>query len=232
MSVETKRLHILVDDVVALLAAMMRSGLLIVGGRLSTCRQWVRGRMVEIRWKAILERQVINWKAREKEAWLTRQLRDPVEPTILLDDKHRLVVANQAALSMFGISQRNINKFTVDAFVSYRGSGFERVDQSSMKKRNEWRICKIQRLDGTSMVGEFLFHANVSPGIHLSRFRNVVSCRHVPSQISKVGVGPSYPPSARPSPFSIRHSFLIDAAGHRSHPQKIWGLLAWLRRSN
>jgi PAS domain-containing protein len=191
MSVDTKRLHILVDDGVALLAAMMRSGLLIVGGRLSTCGQWVRRRMVQIRWKAILERQIINRTAREKEAWLARQMMDPAQATVLLDDKNRLLVANQAALSMLGISERNINKFTMDAFVSYHESGFEWVGQSTMKKRNEWRICKIRRLDGSSMVGEFILQDNVSPGRHLSRFRNVVSCRHIPSQISKVAVGPS-----------------------------------------
>ena len=191
MSVDTKRLHILVDDAVALLAAMMRSGLLIVGGRLSTCSQWVRRRMVEIRWKAILERQIMNRTARQKEAWLAKELTDPLEATVMLDDKHRLVVANQAALSMLGISERNIDKFTMDTFVSYRESGFEWVGQSSMKEDNEWRICKIRRLDGSSMVGEFIFQANVSPGRHLSRFRNVVSCRHIPSRISKVAVGPS-----------------------------------------
>jgi PAS domain-containing protein len=191
MSVGTKRLHILVDDGVALLAAMMRSGLLTVGGRLSTCGQWVRRKMVEFRWKTILERQIINRKAREKEAWLARQMTDLGEAAVLLDDKHRLVVANQAALSMLGISERNIDKFTMDTFVSYRESGFDWVGQSSMKKTNEWRICKIRRLNGSSMVGEFIFQANVSAGRHLSRFRNVVACRHVPSQISKVGVGPS-----------------------------------------
>jgi PAS domain-containing protein len=191
MSVDTKRLHILVDDGVALLAAMMRSGLLIVGGRLSTCGQWVRRKMVEIRWKAILERQIINRKAREKEAWLARQMTAPAEAAVLLDDKHRLVVANQAALSMLGISERNIDKFTMDTFVSYRESGFDCQAQSSLKKTNEWRICKIRRLNGSSMVGEFIFQANVSPGRHLSRFRNMVSCRHVPSQISKVGGRPS-----------------------------------------
>jgi len=191
MSVDTKRLHILVDDGVALLAAVMRSGLLIVAGRLRTCGDWVRGRMVEIRWKAILERQIINRTARQKEAWLAKQLTDPVEATVLLDDKHRLVVANQAALSMLGISERNIDKFTMDTFVSSRESGFEWVGQSSMKKTNDWRICKIRRLDGSSMVGEFVFQANVSPGRHLSRFRNVVSCRHVPSQIFKVAAGPN-----------------------------------------
>jgi PAS domain-containing protein len=189
MSVDTKRLHILVDDGVALLAAMMRSGLLIIGGQLSTCGQWVRRRMVQIRWKAILERQIINRTAREKEAWLARQMMDPVQATVLLDDKHRLLVANPAALSMLGISERNINKFTMDTFVAYRESGFERVGRSSVKKRNEWRICKIRRLDGSSMVGEFIFQDNVFPGRHLSRFRNVISCRHVPSQISKVAVG-------------------------------------------
>jgi len=191
MSVDTKRLHILVDDGVALLAAMMRSGLLIVGGRLSTCGQWVRRRMVEIRWKAILERQILNRKAWEKEAWLAKQMTDPVEAAVLLDDKQRLVVANQAALSMLGISERNIDKFTMGTFVSYRESGFDWQGQSSLKKTNEWRICKIRRLDGSSMVGEFIFQANVSQGRHLSRFRNMVSCRHVPSQISKVRGGPS-----------------------------------------
>jgi PAS domain-containing protein len=191
MSVDTKRLHILVDSGVALLAAAMRSRLLIVGGRLSTYGDWVRGRMVEIRWKAILERQIINRTARQKEAWLAKQLTDPVEATVLSDDKHRLVVANQAALSMLGISERNIDKFTMDTFVSCRESGFGWVGQSSMKETNEWRVCRIRRLDGSSMVGELVFLANVLPGRHLSRFRNVVSCRHVPSQISKVGVGPS-----------------------------------------
>jgi len=191
MSVDTKRLHILVDGGIALLAAVMRSGLLIVGERLSTCGEWVRGRMVEIRWKAILERQIINRTARQKEAWLARQLTDPVEAAVLLDDKHRLVVANRAALSMLGISERNIDKFTLDTFVSYRESGFAGVGQSSVKKTNEWRICRIRRLDGSSMVGELILQANVFPGRHLSRFRNVVSCRHVPSQICKVEVGPS-----------------------------------------
>lgn len=191
MSVDTKRLHLLVDDAVALLAAVMRSGLLIVGGRLSTCGQWVRRRMVETRWKAILERQIVNRKVREKEAWLARQLTDSVDAAVLLDDKHRLLMANRAALSMLGISERNINKFTMETFVSYRESGLAGMLRPSMKNVAEWSICKIRRLDGSSMVGEFIFQANVSPGRHLSRFRNVVSCRHVPSQISKVGGGPS-----------------------------------------
>jgi PAS domain-containing protein len=187
MSVDTKRLHILLDDAVALLIAMMRSGLLIVGGRLSTCGQWVRRRMVEIRWKAILERQIINKKAREKEAWLAGQMADRAEAAVLLDDKNRLLMANRAALSMLGISVRNINKFTMDTFLSDRESGLEGM----RRKGAEWHICKIRRLDGSSMVGELIFQANVAPGKHLSRFRNVVSCRHVPSRISKVQVGSS-----------------------------------------
>jgi PAS domain S-box-containing protein len=191
MTVDTKRLHLLVDDAVALLAAMRRSGLLIVGGRLNTCGEWMRRRMVAIRWKAILERQIVNKKAREKEAWLARQLTDSADAAVLLDDKHRLLMANRAALSMLGISERNINKFTMDTFFSYRESSLEGVRRSSVKNGAEWRICKIRRLDGSSMVGEFIFQANVSAGRHLSRFRNVVSCRHVPSQISKVGVGSS-----------------------------------------
>jgi hypothetical protein len=38
-------------------------------------------------------------------------------------------------------------------------------------------------LDGSSLVAEIAFHPQVAPGRHLSRFRNVKSCRHVPSQM-------------------------------------------------
>ena len=92
---------------------------------------------------------------------------------------------------MLGVSERNIDKFTMDTFVSCCESGFDWVGQTSVKNTNQWHFCKIRRLDGSSMVGEFIFQANVSPGRHLSRFRNVASCRHVPSQISKMGVGTS-----------------------------------------
>jgi PAS domain-containing protein len=177
MTVDTKKLHILVDDWVALLAHVIRSGL--AGLRLSACEQWTRGIIVEHRWKAILEKQLINMRAREKEERLARHLADPVEATVLLDDKHRLVGANQAALSLLGISDRNIDKFTIDAFLP----DLKRMGRSFMKKGERWRCCRIIRLDGSSMVGEFVCQANVAPGRHLSRFRNVKTCRHVPSEM-------------------------------------------------
>jgi PAS domain-containing protein len=191
MRVDTKRLHFLVDDGVALLVSMLRSGVLSMRERLSECGRWARMRTVEVRWEAILEQQLINKTAREKEMRLAKQLADPVEATVLLDDEYRLVAANQVALSMLGISERNIGKFTIDAFLSYGESGFERMGRSLMRTRDAWRKCRIRRLDSSSFVGEFVFQANVAPGRHLSTFRNVVSCRHVPSQVSKVRVGPN-----------------------------------------
>src|SRR5215470_4229862 len=176
MTIDTKRIHILVDDWVALSAQAIRTSL-------SACGQWARGRVVEDRWKTILKRLLI----RQQEE---RLLADPVEATVLLDNKHRLVGANQAALSLLGISERNINKFTIDAFLSFGESGLKRTGRSFMKKSERWRGCKIIRLDGSSMVGEFVCQANVAPGRHLSKFRKVKSCRHVPSEMqSKLGVG-------------------------------------------
>jgi hypothetical protein len=67
MTADTKKLHILFGDWVALSAHMIRSGLLIAGRRLSASNQWTRGLIVEHRWKAILEKQVINMRTREKE---------------------------------------------------------------------------------------------------------------------------------------------------------------------
>jgi PAS domain-containing protein len=179
MTADTKKLHFLFGDWVALSAHMIRSGLLIAGRRLSASNQWTRGLIVEHRWQAILEKQVINMKTREKEERLARQMADPLEAAVLLDDKHRLVGANQAALSLLGISERNIDKFTIDAFLP----DLKRMGRSFIKKSERWRGCKIIRLDGSFMVGEFVCQPNVAPGRHLSRFRNVKACRDVPSEM-------------------------------------------------
>jgi hypothetical protein len=183
MTANGKTLHILADEWIALSAHLIRTGLLIVGEQLSGCSQWAHARIVEDRWTAVFKKLLI----RQKEV---RLLADPLEPTVLLDDKRRLVGANQAALSLLGVSERNINKFTIDAFLSFGESGPKRMERSFIKKSERWRGCKIIRLDGSSMVGEFVFQANVAPGRHLSKFRKVKSCRHVPSQMpSKLGIG-------------------------------------------
>jgi len=184
MTADTKRSHILIDDWVALSTGKIRSALFRVGERLRACRQWARRSVFEIGWKAIRERGRMKEAARQREIRLTRLLTDTPDAVVLMDKKHRLVVANGAAMLLFGISERNISKFTLDAFLrNSEISESEQVGRPFIRNKGQWHSCKIARLDGSSLVAEIAYHPNVAPGRHLSRFRNVRSCRHIPSQM-------------------------------------------------
>lgn len=184
MTVDTKRPHILIDDWAALSTAKIRSAEFIVGERLQACRQWARKSVFEIGWKAIRERGRMKEAARQRAVRLTKLLTDTPDAVVLMDKEHRLVVANDAALLLFGISERNISKFTLDAFLlNSEITGSEQMGRPFIKNKGQWHRCKITRLNGSSLVAEIAFHPNVAPGRHLSRFRNVKSCRHLPSQM-------------------------------------------------
>ena len=184
MTVDTKRPHILIDDWLALPTAKIRSAVFIVGERLRACRQWARRSVFEIGWKAIRERGRMKEAARQRAVRLTKLLTDTSDAVVLMDKEHRLVVANDAALLLFGISERNISKFTLDAFLrNGEISGSEQAGRPFIRNKGQWHSCKIARLDGSSLVAEIAYHPNVAPGRHLSRFRNVRSCRHIPSQM-------------------------------------------------
>jgi PAS domain-containing protein len=184
MTVDTKRSHILIDDWVALSTAKIRFAVFIVGERLRACRQWARRSVFEIGWKAIRERGRMKEAARQRAVRLTKLLTDTPDAVVLMDKEHRLVMANDAALLLFGISERNICKFTLDAFLlNSEIPGSEQTGRPFIKNKGQWHSCKISRLNGSSLVAEIAFHPNVAPGRHLSRFRNVKSCRHLPSQM-------------------------------------------------
>lgn len=183
MSTEAKTPQILLCGWAALLTRAIGSGFLHLGQRLNAIILWARARVVAIEWNAMLERQRAKKVAREKEARLARHLSELTEAVVLLDDKHRLIKANQNALCLLGLSQRNISKFTLDTFLCSKVPGLPRMGRAQNRKSDRWRACEIRRLDGTSMVAEIMFQSNVGPGKHLSRIRNVRTCRHVPSQI-------------------------------------------------
>src|ERR1700740_217526 len=100
MSTEAKTPQIFFYGWAALLTRAIGSGFLHLGQRLNAIILWARAMVVAIEWNAMLERQRAKKVAREKEARLARQLSELTEAVVLLDDKHRLVKANQNALCL------------------------------------------------------------------------------------------------------------------------------------
>jgi PAS domain-containing protein len=109
---------------------------------------------------------------RERENYLIRLLANSAEPMVVTDDAHRLLAANPAALALFGVSDKNLNKFTIDAFL-HRDEVhcFERQGPPFIKSAERVGECRIMPLHGRPKMVEFRFQANVLPGLHLSKFR-------------------------------------------------------------
>jgi PAS domain-containing protein len=109
---------------------------------------------------------------REREYHLSRLLADSPEPMVVTDDRHRLLAANSAALTLFGISPTNLNKFTIDAFVRRdQVHCFERAGPPFVNKAERWGECQIRPLHGKPKVVEFSFQADFLLGRHVSKFR-------------------------------------------------------------
>jgi PAS domain-containing protein len=109
---------------------------------------------------------------RERENYLIRRLANSSEPTIVTDDAHRLLAANPAALVLFGISDKNLNKFTIDAFLRQdEVHCFERKGPPFIKGAERVGECQIRPLHGKPRVVEFSFQANFLLGLHVSKFR-------------------------------------------------------------
>ncbi len=110
---------------------------------------------------------------RAKENNLRKLLASSLDPIVVMDVGRRLVAANPKALDLFGVSETNLKKFTIDAFLS-GNEGLFSGNGSPFKGRVEKHgECKIRRLDGSSRVAEYVFVANFAPYQHLCRFCNV-----------------------------------------------------------
>jgi nitrogen-specific signal transduction histidine kinase len=101
-------------------------------------------------------------------------LADSLEAVVVTNDKRRLLAANAPALALLGVSPKNLERFTIDAFLA---AGellqFERNGPFFLRGRERRGECEIRRLDGSRRVVEFTFQANFVPRRHLSRFRDV-----------------------------------------------------------
>jgi len=110
---------------------------------------------------------------RARENALRMSLASSLDAIVVINRRRHFVDANPKALDLFGISQANMGKFTIDAFLS-RGQ-IPKFDGNSSRfpKREAKRgKCEIRRLDGSLRVAECIYIANFVPFRHLYRFRN------------------------------------------------------------
>jgi PAS domain S-box-containing protein len=92
---------------------------------------------------------------------------------VVTNDDRRLVYANPKALDLFGVSELNVRKFSIDTFLSHCQILELRRKWFLIRPDERYGKCKISRLDGSLRVAEYVLVANVIPFRHLYRFVNV-----------------------------------------------------------
>ena len=126
-----------------------------------------------------LGRSVARQPRKLEEAYWAREndlrelLASSPDAIVVTDANRRFVEANQKALVLFGVSEANLRKFTIDVFFS-RGQ-IPKSERSISPFRTTYGRCEIRRLDGSLRVAECCFFANFVPFRHLFKFRNVIA---------------------------------------------------------
>jgi PAS domain S-box-containing protein len=155
-------------------SAGLRASLFAVFENVSVRLQRARRAIANVKQRAITEHRRWQEVVLERKGRIGHLLADSLEAIVVTNDKRRLLAANPSALALFGVSPRNLEKFTIDAFLpASELLEFERNGPLFLRGRERRGECKIRRLDGSLRVVEFTFQANFVPRRHLSRFRDV-----------------------------------------------------------
>jgi PAS domain S-box-containing protein len=104
---------------------------------------------------------------------LRKLLADSLDTIVVTDGDHRLVYANPKALDLFGVSELNMRKFTIDTFLSHCQILELRRKWFAIRRDERYGKCKISRLDGSLRVAEYIFVANFTSRQDLYRFEHV-----------------------------------------------------------
>jgi PAS domain S-box-containing protein len=110
---------------------------------------------------------------RRSENDLRKSLTNSLDAMVVTDSDHRLVYANPKALDLFGVSQMNMRKFTIDTFLSHCQSLELRRKWFAIRRDERYGKCKISRLDGNLRVADYIFVANFISRHDLYRFDHV-----------------------------------------------------------
>jgi PAS domain-containing protein len=117
-------------------------------------------------------------QAREND--LRNLLATSLDAIVVTDGDRRFIAANSIALHLFGVSQKNITMFTMNAFL--RDRHVVELDENGLFKncKEKHGECEIKSLTGSLLVAEYTFVENVVSQRHLYRFRDVAPYRIAP----------------------------------------------------
>jgi len=105
---------------------------------------------------------------------LRKLLASSLDAIVITDVGGRLITANSRALDLFGVSETNMKKFTINVFLSHGQIPYFGGHSSAFRRREgRHGECKVRRLDGSSRVAEYFFVPHFLPNRHVCRFRSV-----------------------------------------------------------
>jgi PAS domain S-box-containing protein len=155
-------------------SAGVRASLFGVFENVTVRLQRARDALGNVKQRAIKEHRRWQEVLLERKGRVGHLLADSPEAIVVTNDKRRLLAANPPALALLGVSPKNLDRFTIDAFLPASDLlEFERHGPLFLRGRERRGECEIRRLDGSRRVVEFTFQANFVPRRHLSRFRDV-----------------------------------------------------------
>jgi PAS domain S-box-containing protein len=123
---------------------------------------------------------VVGRRRALQKALLTREndlrklLASSFDAIVITDVDGRFITANSKALNLFGVSETNMKKFTIDVFLSQSQTPYLAGHSSPFIRREKRHgECKVRRLDGSLRVAEYVLLAHFLPNWHVCRFRNI-----------------------------------------------------------
>ena len=111
---------------------------------------------------------------RARENNLRKLLAGSVDAIVMMDVDRRFVAANPIALDLFGVSETNMKKFSINVFLLHGQTPYFAGHSSAFIRREKRHgECKVRRLDGSSRVAEYVLFAHFLPNWHVCTFRNI-----------------------------------------------------------
>jgi PAS domain S-box-containing protein len=152
----------------------LRSGIFIALEQLTLHLQRAQNTLTRLGQSVADKRRRLQEILRDRENALRNLLASSRVSIVVTNGDRRFVAANPKALDLFGISNKNLTKFTIDAFLPLgQILDFERNGPPFMRGEERRGQCNIRRLDGSLRLVEYTFIANFVPGRDLSSFRDV-----------------------------------------------------------
>ena len=123
-------------------------------------------------------RRALQQAVLTKENDLRKLLVSSLDAIVITDVDGRFISANSHALNLFGVSETNMRRFTIDIFLSQDQTPYIAGHGSSFIRREKRHgECKIRRLDGSLRVADYVLLAHFLPNWYVCRFCNIKTAR-------------------------------------------------------